>query len=344
MNEEVKTVLLEGPGEVRVREVPSPSVGPGDLLVEMKACGLCGSDLEKIQGEYTAAPPTLGHEAVGVLVDVGPGVEGLELGERVFPHHHVPCYECEYCLRGSETMCPEYRRWHLEPGGFSEFFRVPAWNVSHGGVLKIPDDLSFEEGAFIEPLACCIRALDRFGAIEEMDVLVAGAGPMGLLTLQILPRYGARQVMVSEVSPHRLEFAGKAGADAVVNPLEEDLASRVGRMTGGRGADLVVVASGNPRALRQAMQAVRAGGRIGLIGILEASATLAGASDLVTREISLLSSNAATESETRRALAMISEGVVDVRSLVSHSFPLADFQKAVDVSWKAESLKVIIVP
>jgi L-iditol 2-dehydrogenase len=340
----MRAILLEGSGKVRLKDVPMPSLQGGDLLVEMRACGLCGSDLEKIQGEYTAAPPILGHEAVGVVSEVGDGAEGFRRGQRVFPHHHVPCYECEYCRRGSETMCPHYRRWHLDPGGFAEYFRVPSWNVEHGGILVLPDSMTFEEGSFIEPLACCIRALDRFGVQEGCVALIAGAGPMGLLVLQLLPHYGAERVLVSEVSDYRIEKATEMGAEAVLNPREEDVPRRVRDLTDGRGVDLAVVASGNPKALRQAVQSVRAGGRVGLVGIPEEGASLEGVSELVTREVSLISSNAATDRETMRALEMISDGVVDVGSLVTHRISLEDFPRALEVAQRAEALKVVIVP
>ncbi len=340
----MRAVVLTALGDPSVEDIPVPSIERGELLVEMKACGLCGSDLEKIQGEYTAAPPVLGHEAVGVIAEVGRGLEGFETGDRIFPHHHVPCNECEYCRTGSETMCPSYRKWHLDPGGFSEFFRVPRWNVDHGGVLALPDSMSFEEGSFIEPLACCIRALDRLGVPEGSSALVAGAGPMGLLILQLLPQWGAGRVMVSEVSPHRLEFASLVGAEAAVNPTEEDVVERVRGLTEGRGADLAVVASGSPKALIQAIRSVRSGGRIGIVGIPEESASLEGVSQLVTREISLISSNAATEKETKRALELIGQGRVDVKSMITHKIPLDDFARAVELARRAESIKVLLVP
>lgn len=327
-----------------MEEVPRPSAGAGELLVEMKACGLCGSDLEKMEGEYTAAPPVLGHEAVGVVVDVGAEAAGFEVGQRVFPHHHVPCYDCHYCRRGSETMCAQYRRWHLDPGGFAEFFRVPRWNVERGGVLPLPDSLSFDEGTFIEPLACCIRALDRLGVREEDLALVAGAGPMGLLLQQLLPAWGASRVVVSEMSPTRLEVAGRLGAYALLNPREDDVVKEALRLTEGRGVDLAVVATGSPRALEQALAAVRRGGKVALVGIPEVGAPLDDVSRLVTREVSLISSNAATEKETRHALELLRKGRVDVASLVTHRVPLESFSRAVELARTAEAVKVLVTP
>src|SRR3972149_6256909 len=128
-------------GGVVVDDVPPPGLKAGDMLVEMKACGLCGTDIEKLEGRYTASPPVIGHEAAGVVAGVGEGAEGFKVGDRVFPHHHVPCSECYFCKHGSETMCARYRESNLDPGGFAEYFRVPAWNVQRGGVLKLPEGL-----------------------------------------------------------------------------------------------------------------------------------------------------------------------------------------------------------
>src|SRR3989454_5613718 len=156
----------------------------------MRACGLGGSALEKIGGTYAAAPPVIGHEAVGVVREVGEEVEGIRKGARVFPHHHVSCGVCATCKGGSPTMCPHYRATNLEPGGFAESFRVPRWNVAHGGVLKLPPSVDFERASFIEPLACAIRAVDRVPA-RPRSALILGAGPPGRPGVQLPPPRGA---------------------------------------------------------------------------------------------------------------------------------------------------------
>ncbi|MEE9593639.1 MAG: alcohol dehydrogenase catalytic domain-containing protein [Thermoplasmata archaeon] len=339
----MRSALLDASGRLVVKDVPVPALHGGDLLVEMKACGICGSDLEKIRGGYTAAPPVLGHEAVGVVQEVGEGVEGIQEGDRVFPHHHVPCYACSYCRADSETMCRDYRKWHLEPGGFSETFRVPAWNVEHGGVLTLPRSLSFEEGAFVEPLACTIRALDRFRVPKGGTVLVSGAGPMGLLTIQLLPSYGAERILVSEVSAYRLRHAQRLGA-STLNPREEELREAVSRETGGRGADLAIVATSNPKALLQAIESTRDGGTVGLLGIPETGASLPDVSRLLTQELSLISSNAATERETQRSMEMLAKGTIGVAPLVTHRVGLDEIAKGFALVESAEALKVLVTP
>lgn len=338
----MKAAHLRRHGEVTVEDVPTPKAGRGEIVVGMKACGLCGSDIEKIRGAYTAAPPVIGHEAVGVVTDVGPDVLRIHEGDRVFPHHHVPCGDCVLCRRGSPTMCAHYRATNLEPGGFAEFFRVPQWNVQRGGVLSLPNGMDFESGTFIEPLACVIRALDRCPVGAE-SALVVGTGPMGLLAIQLLRLRGSDRVFASEVSPIRLAMAHRLGADLVCNPTLEDVPSRMRAITNGVGTDVVIVATGHPPAITQAIRAVRAGGTVCLLGVPEAGSRLdVDPSEFVTREISLVPSNAATEIETRKALTFIDQKKIDVASLVTHRFPVSQFPDAVRVAQRAECVKAII--
>ena len=340
----MKAALLHGAGRLGVDEVPVPAAGPGEIVVEMRACGLCGSDLEKIRGTYTAAPPVIGHEAVGVVADVGKGVEGIRRGTRVFPHHHVPCGRCSACRGGSPTMCPRYRGTNLEPGGFAEHFRVPRWNVERGGVLRLPTAVDFERATFIEPLACAIRALDR-APRRPRSAIVFGTGPMGLLALQLLRLRGVDPVLASEVSRARAGKARALGAAIVWDPRSKDIVAAARRETDGAGVDLAIVATGHVPAIAQALHAVRAGGTVVLLGVPEAGGRLdVDPSEFVTREVSLVPSNAATETETRRALALIARGKVDVASLVSHRFRLAAFEEAVRVAERAECVKALITP
>jgi L-iditol 2-dehydrogenase len=241
-------------------------------------------------------------------------------------------------------MCSHYRATNLEPGGFAESFRVPRWNVEHGGVLRLPPSLDFERASFIEPLACAIRAIDR-ARITPRSALVLGAGPMGLLALQLLRLRGTETLLASEVSPLRAERARRLGAAMVWDPTTEDVPAAARKETGGLGVDAAVVATGNVRAIAQAVRAVRAGGTVVLLGVPEAGARLdVDPSEFVTREVSIIPSNAATEAETRKALALIARKRVDVESLVTHRFPLAEFPKAVRVAERAECVKAILTP
>jgi L-iditol 2-dehydrogenase len=345
----MKAVLLRSPRDgsgrrSRVEEVGVPRIGPGELLVEMRVCGLCGTDLEKIRGGYTAAMPVLGHEAVGVVDQVGDGVVGLKKGDTVFPHHHVSCGRCYFCRRGSETMCEQYRKTNLDPGGFAEFFRVPRRNVDAGGVLRLPSGLGFEPAAMIEPLACCIRALDRCAVRRGDSVLVAGAGPVGMAHALLLQRMGA-QVLVSEVSRTRLKFAEESTDALVVDAKRDDVPRAVKKHTDGKGVDLAIVASGSPRALVQAVGSVRRGGKVCLFGLPEKGSRLDyDISDIFNSEVSVVSSYGATEVETAKALDLIASGKVNAGSLITHKFPLEEFDRAVKASEEGTGMKVLITP
>lgn len=327
-----------------VEEVPVPETGPGELLVRMKACGLCGTDIEKARGEYTSALPIVGHEAVGTVSRSGEEVVGIREGDRVFPHHHVPCRSCYYCRHGNETACADYRRSNIHPGGFAEYIRVPAWNVRNGGVLKLPAGLGFKEASLIEPAGCCIRALDRCRAGRDDTVLVVGAGPVGMLHSILLKMRGA-EVIVSDVSEPRLRFAESTEAVKALDAKGRDVGKEVRALTAGRGADLAVVASGSPKAILQALKAVRPGGRVCLFGVPAKGSVLDyDFADLYNAEVSLLPSYAATEAETEAALALIAAHPARFRSLVTHSFPIEEFAEAVKTATSGEGMKIVIVP
>jgi L-iditol 2-dehydrogenase len=344
----MKAVLLKrgGNGALRaeVSEVPVPSIGRGELLVEMKACGLCGTDIEKLRGEYTAAMPVVGHEAVGLVSEVGEGVSGLKVGDRIFPHHHVPCYSCYYCNRGDETACPEYKRSNLDPGGFSEYIRVPRWNVERRGVLPLPPDVGFEEGALIEPLACCIRALDECSVKPGDVALVVGAGPIGMMHALLLGPMEVR-VMISDVVKSRLKFAEQASVVTALDAGTQTIPDVVRRETEGRGADLVIVASGSQRAVAQAMQSVRKGGTVCLFGVpVEGSVLDYELSKVYNSMITIRASYGAVETETARAISVISRRNADFRRLITHTFPLEEFEKGIQKAVNGDGMKVVITP
>ncbi len=343
----MKAVLLSGAagaGGVRaeVSEVPVPRIAPGELLVEMKACGLCGTDIEKMLGHYTAAMPVLGHEAVGVVSAVGGDIAGLKEGDRVFPHHHVPCQECYYCRHGDQTMCKDYRTSNIDPGGFSEFFRVPSWNVAEGGVLRLPANVGFEEASLIEPVACCIRALDKCSVQHDESVLVVGAGPVGMMHSLLLLSKKAR-VVVSDVSEARLRFAERAKIETVLDASKRDVSEAVRKETGGRGADLVIVAAGSQKAIVQALRSVRKGGKVCLFGLPAKSTILDyDISDIFNSEVSVITSYGATDKETAKALELMASREVNFGSLITDRFPIEEFEKAVRTSSRAGGMKVVI--
>jgi len=337
----VKAVLLEN-GKAVIKDVPKPTIKEkGDVIVKMKACGLCGTDIEKICGQYTASQPILGHEPAGIIEESS--VDFLKPGQRVFAHHHVPCYECYYCTHGSPTMCPYYRKTNLDPGGFAEYFRVPAWNVVRGGILVLPDTVTFDEGSFIEPLATVVRAQRRARVNKGDSVLVVGAGPMGLLHVMMAKAKGASTVITSDVAEFRVEYASKVGADHSLNAKKVDIQSEVKKLTDGRGVDIAIIASGAPSAILSGLYSVRKGGYVLLFGVpFKGTILNYDISELLNNEISIISSNAAVEEDTREALQLIYEKKVDVAKLITHKFPLEQFNEAVRIAKEGESIKVVI--
>lgn len=332
------------PGGVKLEERPAPTAGPGEVVVRLSACGVCGTDLEKVRGNY-AATGRIGHEPAGRIEAVGPGVKGFAIGQRVFVHHHVACGDCEVCRAGTPTFCPRYQSTNIDPGGFSELFRVPAENVARGAVLPLPDTLTDDEATFIEPLGCCLEGLRATPFRPGQSVVVLGLGPIGLLYLRLLKAQGARWLAAGDLSAPRRHWAETSGAHTVFDPRgSADVATLVGRETGGLGADLVVVATGAPAAVTQATTLVRRGGTVNLFGLPEKGSRLdVDLQSLYLRGIRLVPSYATTEWGTGEALRLIAEGRVPVKDMVTHRFPLGRIEEAFAQASRAdEAVKVVV--
>lgn len=326
-----------------MRDLAVPKAGPGELVIELGACGLCGTDLEKISGDYTASMPVIGHEVVGTVHKVGIGALGFEVGDRVFPHHHVPDYHCRLCKSGNETMCDRYRSSNLDPGGFSEYFRVPRWNVEKGGVLKLPRTMTFEVASLIEPLACVVRSVAKCRVGPRDSVLVVGAGPVGMMHAFLL-RETAAEVMISDVSEERLDFAEREKAGKVMD-AKFDVPQQVRSETAGAGADVAMVASGSKAAIIQGLRSVRKGGRVCIFGVPAKGTVLDyDISELYNSEQEILTSYGAAEKDTMLALKVLSSRDHEFGSLVTHRFPLKDFSKAVEAASGRKTLKVVMTP
>ncbi|MGB9022015.1 MAG: alcohol dehydrogenase catalytic domain-containing protein, partial [Candidatus Bathyarchaeia archaeon] len=298
----LKAALVDSQGRLQLANVDLPRIGREDLLVKMRVCGICGTDLEKLQG-VRVTPPVLGHEAVGDVEEVGAGTEGYSRGDRVAVHHHVPCHVCYYCLHGDHTMCHEFPKSNLDPCGFAEYFRVPETNVSKGAVFRLPHATSYEEAALAEPTGCCIRGLDKLGMQQEDSVLIIGAGPAGLTYIQLLRALGNHLILATDMIESRLRWAKKFGADEALNATDTSTSKRVLDATQGRGVDNVIVASGSVKAIQSSFSLVRKGGRILLFGIPpERSMFTWDASSIFIRETKLIPSYSTTENEIERAL------------------------------------------
>ena len=335
---------LTGPGELALATLPEPVPGPGEVTVSLAACGVCGTDLEKLRGNYRTAG-ILGHEPVGRIARVGAGVAGLAIGDRVFVHHHVPCYACEVCARGDYTFCPSYSRTNIDPGGFAESFRVPKENVDRNAVLRLDPSVDWATGTLLEPAACGLTAIRKVGLVPKARAIVLGLGPVGLLYARLLKALGAEWVGGTEVSPLRREAAERGGVDVAVDPRAEGaVRAAVDRGTGGQGVDLAVVATGHPSVVRASTELVRRGGTVNLFGLPEAGSRLeADLQELYLRGVRILPSYATTEPDIAEVHHLVVEGRLRIGDLVSHRFPVDRIHDAFEVAGRpAEALKVIV--
>ena len=329
--------------DVRIEERPVPQIGPGEVLVKILASGVCGSDVMEWY-RVKKAPRVLGHEIAGEVVEVGTGADRYKVGDRVFVSHHVPCNECRYCRAGYHTVCDTLRSTNFDPGGFAEFVRVPEINVRYG-VFHLPEDLSFEEGTFIEPLGCVVRG-QRFAGVKEGDtVLVIGSGISGLLHIRLARARGARKVIATDIQDYRLKAAERSGADYVINGSAE-VVEMVKDANDGRLADRVILCTAAPSAFSQAF---RAGDRASTILLfaptepgVEVSMPLY---DLYFKGTTIVFSYAAVEEDINEAIELMRTGEVAVQDMITHRLPLSDIQKGFNLVSKAnESIKVIIQP
>ncbi len=340
----MKTASVKEPSVISVDETEKPTLGPGDVLVQMHACGICGSDLEKVFGQYGQPSMRLGHEPAGVILDVGSYVTEFKKGDRVFTHHHVPCYDCHLCNHGNETMCKKYYETNLSPCGLSEEYVVPAWNVSHGGILKISDSLSFEEAAMIEPLACCVRAWTKFCYKESDSAAIFGVGPTGMLHVMLSLIKKFSKIFCFDINDFRLNFVKKFNITESINSMDEDRKQKILKHTDGRGVDVAIVATSSMDALEDAIDMVRKGGTVMMFGVPSKGAKLDfDMSMIYSKEITLVTSYAASDKDTKEALNLIESSQIDVKQLITHTYPIIDSQKAFDHARSGDNAMKIII-
>ncbi len=338
----MKAATYYGPNDIQIKEVPKPKIKPDEMLVEMKACGICGSDLMHWYLK-NRAPLVLGHEPAGIVAKTGEKVEKFREGERVFVHHHVACFKCYYCTHGDYTLCEQFAKTSIHPGGLAGYFRVPAPNVQND-TLKTPDNLSFEEATLIEPVACCLKAHTKFIIGPEDTVAIIGAGPSGIIHTILSKNREAAKIIVSDLINYRLKRAKQFGADLAVNPKSESLIEKVRESTDGRGADLVIVTAPNVEALEEGLNICRKGGTVCLFAPTTPSKHVSvSARRLFFSEIRIVPSYSTSHIETRTALRLISTGKIKVRELITHCFPLDNTSEAFKTAEKGECLKVVVL-
>ncbi len=339
----MKAAKVYSLNDVRVEDIPVPPIGPDEALVRMKACGICGSDTMDWYVKKKA-PFYLGHEPAGVIEKVGREVKYFKAGDRVFVHHHAPCFDCKHCRRKQYSLCPTWKASQIDPGGMAEFFRVPAVNL-RGDTLKLPDALSFEDGALVEPVACVVKSLRKTGWQREDTLLVIGLGVMGQMHILLARHAGMRQIVGADWVPYRLNKAREFGADAAVNVQSENLIEKVSDATNGQLADVVIVGPGTTAAMQQGIACAAKGGTVMFFTPAPDDAMLnINPFHLYFNEINLVSSYSCGPDDTAEALALIEAGVITAKKLVTHRYALENIQAAIaNVVRTNDSLKTMVV-
>jgi L-iditol 2-dehydrogenase len=329
--------------DVRVEERPVPEIGPDEFLFRVEACGVCGSDVLEWY-RIKKAPIVLGHEAAGVVEKVGHRVKGFRPGDRVFVGHHVPCNGCRYCLRGQHTVCETLHTTNFDPGGFAQFVRVPAINVDRG-TFRLPDGMSFEQGTFVEPLACVLRGQRIAGFRPGSTVAVLGSGVSGILHIMLARARGAERVLATDVNDWRMDRAREFGADEVFDATE-DVPLLIREANGGRGADLVIVCAGALSALEQGVASVDSGGTVLFFAVPPPGKELrVPVNEFWRNEVTLLPSYANSPADAEEAIGLIASGTVEVERMITHRLPLDRTAEGFRLmAAGGRSLKIIIEP
>jgi L-iditol 2-dehydrogenase len=336
---------------VHVEEIPTPAIQAGEILIRVEACGICHTDLKKIEYNLLEPPRVFGHETAGVVAAVGSGVTRFQPGDRVVAFHHIPCLECFYCRRKLFAQCPVYKRVGItagfEPagGGFSQYVRVMDWIVERG-VEKIPEGVSFERATLVEPLNTCLKAVVQCDPQPEDFVVVMGQGPIGLMFTMLTRRSGAT-VAATDTIAERREIAARCGAQLTWDPRGTDIAREVKKLTGGRGADLVIVAASVPGIVDQAIACSRPGARILLFAQTSATERIeASGADICVGERILFGCYSASVDLQSESARLVFSGELPLEELISHRLPLVKIRSGFDLALHPgpKSLKIIVQP
>lgn len=343
--------VYRGAGRVATERVPVPEISAGEVLVRVAACGICGTDIKKIQHGFVAPPQIFGHEVAGTVVEVGRGVTQWKLGDRVVCFHHVPCGRCFYCQRRLFSQCSAYKKVGLTAGfdpnggGFAEYVRAMPW-VTERGVVAIPPEVSFEEATFVEPVNTCLKAVEKARIARGETVLVIGQGPIGLLLL-LLAKLAGATVLASDPIPQRRAVSERLGAAAAFDPIAGGLVQEVQARTAGRGADVVLVAVPLPNILAEALALARPGGRVLLFAQNDPHMKIEfPAAEVGVEEKEILGSYSAAVDRQEESAALVFSRALPVAQLITHRFPLEEFERAFSLAAHPDesSLKVMILP
>ena len=346
----MQALVYRGINDLRIETVPVPRIGPGELLVRVHTCGICGTDLKKIATGSHSAPRIFGHEIAGMVAAVGDGVSKWKAGDRVMVFHHIPCRKCFYCRHKTFAQCETYKRVGctagFEPagGGFAEYIRVMDWIVEQGTV-RIPDGVSYEQACFVEPVNTCLKGIENLALQPGETVLVIGQGPIGIILGSLAKRAGAT-VVTTDLYPQRLTIAKDLGLTIGIDASRSDAVQVVRGMTEGRGADAAILAVGGNRLIRAAMDAVRPGGRVLLFAQTARGEASIDPAAVCVDEKTLLGSYSASIDLQDESVRFVMNREMNLERLISHRYPLADSVKAVELAAnpQPDSMKIAIQP
>lgn len=342
--------VYRGINDVRLETVPVPEIGPGEMLVRVHSCGVCGTDLKKISTGSHSAPRIFGHETSGVVAAVGEGARQYRPGDRVMVFHHIPCRQCFYCRNKTFAQCTTYKKVGctagFEPsgGGFAEYVRVMDWIVEHGTV-RIPDEVSFEQACFVEPINTCMKGIEALRLMPGETVLTIGQGPIGIM-LSVLARRAGARLITSDLYPDRLRIGASFGLELTIDASRESVVESVRGLTEGRGADAVILAVGGNALIRTAMDAARPGGRVLLFAQTQHGEAVIDPAAICVDEKTLVGSYSASVDLQEESVHFVMNREMDLERLVSHRFPLSDSPAALALAAHPQpaSMKILIQP
>jgi len=339
----MKVARLYSYNDIRIEEVPVPVPGPGEALVRTMACGICSGDVMPWYIEKKS-PLVLGHEPAGVIASVGEGVTSFRTGERVFVHHHAPCFVCRFCRRGDYVQCDTWKTSRIVPGGVSEYILIPAVNLEND-TIAVPESVSFEDATLIEPTACVLKGIRRTGFRRGDTVLVIGLGVMGMIHILLLKHFGAGRIIAADMIDYRLKKAVEFGADSVIDVRQAALEAGLAELTDGEMAELVVAGPNSADIMKQGIACVRPGGQLLLFTPAKPGELLTiDPNHLYFRDINVITSYSCGPNDTADAYELIQKKIVSADRLVTHRFPIERTEEAFRLTANAgDSLKALIV-
>jgi L-iditol 2-dehydrogenase len=348
----VKAQVFRGVNQLSYEDIPVPELSVDEVLVQVRVVGLCQSDIKKIRYPLYEPPRIFGHETAGTIAAVGNEVKNWQVGQRVAVMHHIPCMRCAYCLNDNFSMCDVYKNistsagFNASGGGFAEYVKVPGHIVRSGGLIPIPDNISFEEASFVEPTNCCLKAVKKAQIIPGQTVLVTGAGPIGLMFVMLVKYFGAKAI-ATDLLPSRIEKAVNVGAEAAFDARDADLPAKIQALTDGMGVDVTLLAVPSDKAFFQALDCTRKGGKIVFFAEFPDEMEIPiNPNILYRREIDLMGSYSSSYRLQSLATDIVFNRRIDVEALISDRYPLQKLSQAVEqaIAPTPETYKILIYP